>query len=949
MRMILCLFIFLFGANGFAQLYPMELGAGQNPSDLHWKKIDTEHYEVVFTDDFATDGKRIADILEHVYVPVAKTLKTKPSKISVMLFNQSTQANGMVTLAPRRSEWYTTPPTHPGTFGALDWASLLAIHEIRHVVQFDEAKRGATKIAYVMLGEIGWAIFQNIAIPMWVWEGDAVNAETALSSSGRGRLPEFDMALRTLVLQGKRFNYVKAYLRSYKDFYPNHYVLGYHMAAFIKRKYGADAWERIFRYAARRSYNPFAFDNALIRVTDKGLEETYQDAMDDLEEKWRAQLSAMKISEATIMTKKSKNKWTNYEYPQVDSHGNVIALKSGIGDYPHFVKISTQGKIEKLTTPGMLYDNPFNLGGDKLVWNETEYHPRWGQKDYSVIGLYDLKTHTKTVLTKNSKLFSPAISSDGKTIAAIEILPSAEKSLILMSADTGKEFKRFKIPVGEQYLTPSWIKNTNELVLLHQTKASLNISKFNLDTGILHNLLVTQTKVFTRPTIDNDILYYHSNFSGIDNLYAMNLKTNEHFQVTSRPYGAFAPFVKDNILYFSDYDISGLAVAKTTLNWSQYPKNQQIQDFKDHSINYYEPLVKQEQGKSILTSIPTKDHRIEDYNHSKNLPEFHSWAILPDPLFTNTVNLALISTNKFNTAAGTLGYRYDNNEKTNQGYAQISYAGLWPILDASVSAGERASSVRIGDSIKSYDWNENTGNLGFRLPFNFSKEAYTHQLEVGSNVGITKVNDKARPEAYTVNNGTMKALNHEMTYYHLHRMSMRDINPAWGQSLRASFRHMPFHSDYRGRSLNINSLFYFPGFADHHSFFVNGAYQEQNPENYRFRSEYVAPKGYDFVTIDRFQKLSLNYTHPIAFIDHNFGLMLYFKRLRNNFFFDHGVGKDKTGTGTLYYTSMGFEPTFDMNFFTLKVPFDLGMRFAYIPSSGKWKVVPLILNLAVGF
>lgn len=939
-------FFFILCSTAWAQIIPIELGAHQNPPTLHWKKIDTEHYEVVFTDDYATDGKRVADILEHIYVPVAKTLKKQHSKITVMLFNQSTQSNGMVTLAPRRSEWYTTPPTTPGTFGALDWASLLAVHEIRHVVQFDQAKRGATKVAYVMLGEYGWAIFQNIAIPQWVWEGDAVNTETALSNSGRGRLPEFDLPLRTLILNGKRFNYVKAYLRSYKDFIPNHYVLGYHMAAFIKRKYGSDAWERIFRLAARKSFNPFAFDNALIKVTGNGLEENYQATMDELEDLWRKQLNQSKLTEAHSITKKDNRKWTNYEYPQVDSSGNIIALKSGIGDYPHFVKISPEGKVTKLTTPGPLYDNPFNLGGDKIVWNELEPNVRWGQVDYSVISLFDLKTNQKKVLTQNSKLFSPAISPDGKTIAAIEILPSGNKSIVFLNSDNGFEIKRFKIPAGEQYLTPSWIKNTKELVLIQQTKQSLNIALFNTETGSLTNVLATQNKIFTRPFVDDDMLYYHSNFTGIDNLFALNLKTNTHYQVTSRPYGAFSPFVKNQTLYFSDYDLSGLSVAKMPLNFSSMVKNQEI---KDNSVNYYAALVKQEQGQSVLTNIPSKDHSISDYNHNKNLLEFHSWMLVPDPLFTNTLNLAAISTNKFNTVAGILGYKFDNNERTNQFYSQFSFAAWGPILDVSVDHGERASSVRVGDTIKRYSWTEKEANVGFRLPLNFSKEAYQHRLELGSTLRNTFVEDKTRPEAYTVNNGDFKSLNHELNYLRVHTMSMRDINPRLGQVVRSTYHHMPMKSDYRSRLFSVNTLLYFPGLDEHHSLYFNGALQEQNPSNYRFRSEYMAPRGYDYEVFDRFQKVSVNYTHPIAFIDYNFGLMLYFKRLRNNFFYDHGVGRLTTGENPQYFNSIGFEPTFDMNLFTLKVPFDLGARFAYLPATKKWKIQPLLLNLSVGF
>src|SRR5690606_26081072 len=134
-------------------------------------------------------------------------------------------ANAAVYWAPRRTEFNTIPPQdiYPQY-----WLNQLAIHEFRHIVQLDKMRQGLTEIIYLVFGEQGTALITGLHVPLWFLEVDAVVTETALSCSGRGKLPEFGMPMRALLLEKKIFTYEKAYFRSYKHFIPNHYVLGYY-------------------------------------------------------------------------------------------------------------------------------------------------------------------------------------------------------------------------------------------------------------------------------------------------------------------------------------------------------------------------------------------------------------------------------------------------------------------------------------------------------------------------------------------------------------------------------------------------------------------------------------------------------------------------------------------------------------------------------------------------
>jgi hypothetical protein len=166
----------------------------QNPDSLKWKKIDTLHFEIIFPHEVEAKAQKVAHLLEAAYPLVSRGLEVLPKKISLILQNQSTISNGFVTLAPRRSEWYLTPAVDPELTNT-EWMKTLAVHEFRHVVQFQKSRQGVNRVFEIFLGEIGQALGIGLSMPPWFLEGDAVGIETALTKGGRGRLPLFERAV----------------------------------------------------------------------------------------------------------------------------------------------------------------------------------------------------------------------------------------------------------------------------------------------------------------------------------------------------------------------------------------------------------------------------------------------------------------------------------------------------------------------------------------------------------------------------------------------------------------------------------------------------------------------------------------------------------------------------------------------------------------------------------
>lgn len=57
-----------------------DLDGLQHPPDIRWQSIDAPHYEVIFPRELAGDAQRVANTLERVYEPDARTLQVRPRR-----------------------------------------------------------------------------------------------------------------------------------------------------------------------------------------------------------------------------------------------------------------------------------------------------------------------------------------------------------------------------------------------------------------------------------------------------------------------------------------------------------------------------------------------------------------------------------------------------------------------------------------------------------------------------------------------------------------------------------------------------------------------------------------------------------------------------------------------------------------------------------------------------
>ena len=194
MKSIICLVFFAFTIHALqAQRF------GGNPPSVKWQQINNEAARVIFPKGLDSSAARVSAVENVLSKATLPTIGQKQNKIDIVLHPNTIVSNGYVALGPFRSEFYLTPSQNSFELGSLRWQDMLAIHEYRHVQQYNNFNVGLSHAFRIVFGQEGQELANALAIPNWFWEGDAVYQETLVSQQGRGRLPFFFDDYRSLV------------------------------------------------------------------------------------------------------------------------------------------------------------------------------------------------------------------------------------------------------------------------------------------------------------------------------------------------------------------------------------------------------------------------------------------------------------------------------------------------------------------------------------------------------------------------------------------------------------------------------------------------------------------------------------------------------------------------------------------------------------------------------
>ena len=966
-----------------AQILPV---LDQNPTNLHWYRLTTPHFRLLYPAGFEATAQRTAHRLEGLYEPASASLQRKPRPISVLLQNQTTNSNGFVTLFPRRSEFFAAPPQDPALLGTLDWLDLLAVHEYRHVVQNDKALQGYGRVLYSLLGNTGLGL-PLLTVPDWFAEGDAVSNETLLSTSGRGRIPNFDLGMRANLLAGKRFDYPKAVSGSYRDNVPNHYVLGYFLTTYLKQTYGPDVWSRVLNRNYRRFPWPFAFSASIKEETKLRTEELYQKTMADLTETWQKQQEALTITPVTGFPVRAEKQqsgrpvFTNYRHPQFLTDSTVLCVKSGLGDTPRLVILSKNGREKTSHVQGFPNDaDLLSATAEKACWIEFGYDPRWGQRIYSNIRLLDLTTGKLIRLPNRrtahrARYTTVALSPDNKKLVVVENTDRYKTRLVVIDAQTGVIHKTLPNPDNEFYQHPRWQADNKTIVTVALKDGQKTIQSIDIESGEPIDLLPRANENISHPQPWKNYVLYNSPRSGIDNIYAVDTQTKQVFQVTSRPLAAYHATVSPSgtRLAFDDFAATGYRIADFALNpadWKPVSEPVGAQSVRYFGTGRDGSLVKLEpgaaEGRRVLASdsVVTTPYTPTRFRRLANAVNIYSWG----PVIGSTgqsLSVGVSSQDLLSTTQIGVGYTYNQAERAGNAYAQLSYQGLYPIIDLSFQHGTRSTSIYIdkiepADSLRTDRWQYNQLTAGFRLPLQLTNSKYSHNLSLSAYYNYLQVTGYELSNRYLTevgSAGSLSALTYGFTYAHLLRQSKRDVAPRWGQTLSANYRNTPFGGKLTAEQWGVQASVYAPGLGKHHSLRLRGGYQQQAQGNYRFSPIVFYPRGQVYVSDDQIKTGSIEYRLPIADTHWSLGRWLYVQRIKAGGFYDVADGQTVGEVRDVYgrlrgyetrkhaFQTTGLDVSFVFNVLRLRTSFEAGFRTIYNITNQEWLLQPLVIDI----
>lgn len=919
---------------------------GTDPASYKWNFVDLPHYQLIYPQGLDSMAYKYALYLENIYPHVQKSI-TKPWKktFPVVLHPGTMHANGMVAWAPRRMELMTTPSSK---IHAQSWDKHLVLHESRHVVQTSKLMTGLFKPLYFVLGEQAAGV-SSFFSTRWFFEGDAVGAETALSNSGRGRLPEFNMTYRAQLFADTFYSFDKWYLGSYKDYTGDYYALGYDLTSFAKYRYGGDIWDKISsRYVSRFFHLP-PFPQAIKYHTGDNVDGLFDKTFAFLKEEWE---KLEEKGEAPVYLSPVVKQYTSYRYPQALNDSTLIAVKSDLSDLTSLVKI-INGREERITYIGSVHGR-IHLKKNRIYWSENVPGLRWTHANYLEVKYYDLLTGKIQTLTPRKRYLTLAVDSEGQQIAVSQFSFSGENQVILLDAKSGQELVQYPTPANAFIKELTWGEE-DMLFAVAVNDKGLTLLSLHMPKGEWQELLPPTSVNITSPLWHKGELYFESGLNGTNNIYCMHLADRKIDRITSSRFGAFTPAVSADgkQLLFSDYQAKGYRIASVPVDTVV---SEDSSFDKPYTFALAEAIAEQEKFNLDSAVLEPVAFAPKPYKKGMHTFKVHSWA----PFYydvSDVVNggaddfstmvkpgVMILSQNALNTAITQAGWYYKDN--SHHGKLAFTYLGWYPVIDLAVDYGGKSFAMswvknEEGKEVIQAHYSRRKlieAEARLYIPFNLSKDHFIRGVQPAVTYYFTN-NRYQQFDSHKYRN--FQYLLSELRFYNYRRMAHRDILPRWGYQLRLQYLHTPFHTENYGSLYTGKLTTYWPGLIRNHSLMVRLGYQYQAMDDkvlYIPKRLMDKTRGYDFLYQTRQQLTAkADYAFTVACPDVSIGSLLYVRRVRTNLFYDYTYNQAQKHSGWTTQSSVGMDCIFDWNVIRMSYPLSLGVRLIHPIDYGKFQ------------
>ncbi|MEI7895291.1 MAG: hypothetical protein WCI05_19495, partial [Myxococcales bacterium] len=511
--------------------------------------------------------RHIDHLAESVHTRLVPVRGWTPSeKPEIILSDQTDSANGSATAVPLNTiRLYLTAPDDLSPLGDVDdWYLALLTHEYTHILHADHT----TGLAALGNSVLGKSFAPNMVQPHWILEGLAIYLESTRTGGGRLRSSLWNMYLRADVLEHNVAS-LDQFTNTPRRWPQGNlwYLYGSFFVRWIAETYGEDIFRAVIADYGNR---PIAYgvNRSMRRATGRTYEDLYPAWIATLQRDFGAQADAIRargLREGQRLTHTGQVLQKPRFIPRgtwPSAQGDLLYFVDDAHSTPGLYRLplerSPQGDIthigdrELLVRTNGVSTASFTPDGD-LVFSSVDYHNNL----FAFTDLHKLAAGARSPrglegnrvrLTDGFRASDPDVSPDGRRVVFVT---NHRGTSYLQVADItdhqGIQGVRALVRSErfDQAYSPRWSPDGTHVVYGVWTRGGYRDLRL-VDTRdgtyveLTHDRAIDGGPSFSP---DGKWVFYHSDRTGVANVYAREVSTGTVKQVTNVLTGAFQPEV----------------------------------------------------------------------------------------------------------------------------------------------------------------------------------------------------------------------------------------------------------------------------------------------------------------------------------------------------------------------------------------------------------------------
>jgi hypothetical protein len=546
-----------------------------NDPKLLWKTIETKHFRINYYSTEDEVAEHVATLAETIFdrlVPVVGWPPGTDAKTEIALTDQTDSANGSATALPFDAiQLYVTAPDDMSPLGDVDdWYLELVTHEYTHILHTDHIE-GIPKLINRIIGK---TLAPNQLEPHWILEGLAVLEESRETSGGRLRSSMWNMWMRADVLENNvaTLDVFSAVPRRWPQ--GNiWYVYGSFFMQWIVETYGEQALRSMIDDYGRQII-PYAINRSIRRATGRTYEQLFVSWVDSMKREYTAQANAARargLREGIRVT----HTGNTYEHPRwvpanawADHAGELLYYAddghSQTGLYSLPIVHDAAGRVagsredarELMIRTNGIGGASFMPDGTAVFSSQDVFNNLFFFDD-----LFELPAHQKSPTGLEGKrirwsegwrALDPSVSPDGKHVVFTTNHRGTTRLMmgdVVTKPDGGGGHSLANVHQlvqnvsFDQAYTPRWAPDGRHVAYSSWTRGGYRDVRI-VDTTDGSFIEVTHDRAIDGDpsfSADGRWLYFHSDRTGVMNIYAYEVATRRLRQVTNVVTGAYQP------------------------------------------------------------------------------------------------------------------------------------------------------------------------------------------------------------------------------------------------------------------------------------------------------------------------------------------------------------------------------------------------------------------------